>query len=264
MIKRLYHYFSKPNNLSLLNAILIVTIVALNIYFQVFCIPVPWVIIVLVLSFSNTILYPILAKSKLAQLTCFINGISFFIFIYCIVFLEFMNLFGLAGVILGIGVVVLIPHFIVIQLIWNNLIRPTIIYSRHYFIAAILLCTSATIYIGHVYKKAIGSMEHFKASGYTELDKNFMTEKILGMHFIYHTRFCGYDGWRPPKHEPILVIGMWLNHRIDPLNVDLKTRLELYRKFFPDNGYKFKCSCGIQYSQNYHEDDLWKLQNPGR
>ena len=32
---------------------------------------------------------------------------------------------------------------------------------------------------------------------------------------------------------------MWLNNRYDPLNVDLKTRLDLYRKFFPENKYKF-------------------------
>lgn len=85
-----------------------------------------------------------------------------------------------------------------------------------------------------------------------------MTEKILGMHFIYHTRYCEFDGWRPPKHEPIIVIGMWLNNRIDPLNVDLETRLKLYKTFFPDNKYKFDCSCGLQYSNNYHYDDLWK------
>ena len=85
-----------------------------------------------------------------------------------------------------------------------------------------------------------------------------MTEKIIGMHFIYHTRFCEFDGWRPPIHEPILVIGMWLNNRYDPLNVDLKTRLDLYRKFFPENKFKFDCSCGIEYSEDYINDNLWK------
>ena len=75
-------------------------------------------------------------------------------------------------------------------------------------------------------------------------------------HFF--TRFCEFDGWRPPKHEPILVIGMWLNNRYDPLNVDLKTRLDLYRNFFPENKFKFDCSCGIEYSEDYINDNLWK------
>ncbi len=85
-----------------------------------------------------------------------------------------------------------------------------------------------------------------------------MTEKILGMHFIYHTRICEYDGWRPPKHEPILVIGMWLNDREDPLNVPLKTRLLLYEKFFSNNNYKFDCSYAIQYNNVYLNDVFWK------
>jgi hypothetical protein len=108
-------------------------------------------------------------------------------------------------------------------------------------------------YIGYDYKKAVDSIEKFKASGYKELDKNFMTEKILGMHFIYHTEYCPYDGWRPPIHEPILVIGMWLNNG-DPLGGygDLKTRLKLYKEFFPDKQYKF------EFYKPYQDDDLWK------
>lgn len=117
---------------------------------------------------------------------------------------------------------------------------------------------ATVIYIGQDYKKAINSIEKFKVSGYTELEKNFMTEKILGMHFIYHTQYCEFDGWRPPKHEPIMIIGMWLNNRIDPLKVNLETRLELYKKFFPDKKYKFDCSCGLEYRQDYHNDKLWK------
>jgi hypothetical protein len=123
---------------------------------------------------------------------------------------------------------------------------------------AILLCSCAVIYIGQEYKKAIDSIEKFQASNYETLETNFMTEKILGMHFIYHTRFCEYDGWRPPKHEPVLVIGMWLNNRVDPLDVNLKTRLELYQQFFPGKKYKFNCSCAIKYNQVYHNDPIWQ------
>jgi len=86
-----------------------------------------------------------------------------------------------------------------------------------------------------------------------------MTEKIIGMHFIYHTRIeMIYDGWRPPKHEPILVIGMWLNHGVEQLKVNLKKRLTLYKKYFTEKQYKFNCSCGIMYSSDYHNDQIWK------
>ena len=255
MIKKIYRHFSKPVHLMILNGVLITILLGLNIYFQAFCIPTSWTIIVLAICFTNTILYPIFEKTKIAPLTSFINGISLFIFIYCVIFLEGMNLLIL---IIGIGLVFFIPHFFIIQLIWKNFLKPAINTSRYYFLFSILLGIGTVIYIGQEYKKAINSIEKFAETNYQELDKNFMTEKILGMHFIYHTRYCEYDGWRPPKHDPILVIGMWLNGRQDPLKVDLRTRLALYKKFFSENKYKFDCSCGIKYSHDYHNDELWK------
>jgi len=257
MIKAVYRYLSKPINLAILNGGLIAIIIALNIYYQAFCIPTTWAIVVLTICFTNTILYPVLAKTSVAPLTSFINGVTVFVFSYCILFLEHIHLYGLILTVVGIGLVIFIPHFFVVQLIRTNLIKPTIPVARNYFLTAMLLCMGAVIYIGLDYKKAINSIEKFEKSNYSELDKNFMTEKILGLHFIYHTRYCEYDGWRPPKHEPIVVIGMWLNNRFDPLNVDLETRLELYKKFFPKNKYKFDCSCGIMHNEAYHKDKLW-------
>jgi len=258
MIKRIYKYFSNPIYLVVLNGALIALLIAFNMFYQVFCIPTTWAIVVLAVSFTNTTLYPIVRKTRLLALSSFINGVSLFIFIYCIVFLEYMNLYGVFMILIGLGLVIFIPHFFVVQLIYRNLIKPVNQNARNYFLGAIILCIGVVVYIGQDYKKAIYSFEKFEKSNYTELDKNFMTEKILGMHFIYHTRFCEFDGWRPPKHEPIMVIGMWLNNRIDPLNVDLETRLELYKKFFPNNKYKFDCSCGLAYKDAYHSDNLWK------
>jgi len=258
MIKGIYRHFAKPMNLAILNGVLIAILIGVNIYFQAFCIPTPWAIAMLSICFANTIVYPILQNTKLVPLTSFINGVSLFVYIYCIIFLDEMNLVGFVMILIGIGLVVFIPHFIVVQLIWKNVFNPKIKSSRYYFLAAVILCMGMVIYIGQDYRNAISSIGKFKETNYKELDQNFMTEKILGMHFIYHTKYCEFDGWRPPKHEPILVIGMWLNDGYDPLPVNLKTRLELYKKFFPENRYKFNCSCGIEYSQTYHDDELWK------
>lgn len=258
MIKRIIKHFSIPKNLSVLNAVLIAIIIVCNIYFQSFCIPTTWAIVVLAICFSNTIFYPVLERTRIAPLTSFINGITLFVFIYCVLFLEKMNIVGLILILAVFGLVLFIPHFFIIQLICKNLIRPVATSSRYYFLTALVLCIGISIYIGKTYKEAMNSIEKFKQSNYTELEKNFMTEKILGMHFIYHTRIeMIYDGWRPPKHEPFLVIGMWMNNRIDPLHVSLEKRLDLYKKFFPENQFKFNCSCGIEYSKDYHNDGLW-------
>lgn len=258
MLKRIYISLSRPINLSILNAILIAIIIGFNVYFQAFCIPTTWAILVLAICFANTILYPIFENTKWGPVCSFINGISLFVFVYCVLFLEHINLLGLIFILLGIGLVTFIPHFFVVQLIWKSLVKPATKSARYYFSAGVLFCMVALVFIGRNYNQAINSIQQFKASNYKELDKNFMTEKILGMHLIYHTRYCEFDGWRPPKHEPILVLGMWLNNRIDPLPIDLKTRLELYKQFFPERTYKFDCSCGIQYSSDYHNDNFWK------
>lgn len=258
MIKKIYGYFSKPAALAILNAVFIAIIIGFNSYYQAFCKPTTWAIVVLAICFTNTILYPILEKTKLAPFTSFINGVTFVVFVYCVIFLAHMNFLGLMMIIIGLGLATFIPHFFVIQLIWKNVIHPKNKTSKYCFITALFLCIGIAIYIKQDYKKAITSVRKFKESNYTDLEKNFMTEKILGMHFIYHTEYCEFDGWRPPKHEPMLVVGMWLNNGIDPMTVDLATRLELYKKFFPDKKYKFECSCGIEYSEDYHNDKLWK------
>jgi uncharacterized membrane protein YidH (DUF202 family) len=258
MLKKIHAYFSKPVNLAILNGFFIVLLILFNTCFQAFCIPSNWAIIVLAICFANLILYPLLADTKFAPLFSFINGVSVFVFVYCVIFLEQMNIIGLALILVGLGLVTFIPHFFIVQLIWKSIFKQTNKISKYLFLTAIFLCTVAVILVGYEYKRAIQAIDEFKDSNYTQLDKSFMTEKILGMHFIYHTRFCEFDGWRPPKHEPILVIGMWLNNRKDPLNVSLEKRLELYKKFFPENEYKFDCSCGVQYRHSYHNDPLWK------
>lgn len=258
-MKRIYRYFSPPRKLALLNGILIAIILAFNTYFQAFCIPTPWAIAFLVICFTGTVVYPLIAVNRwLLALTGFINGLSFCVFLYCVLFMEQLNLFGLLTTMFGIGFVVLIPHFFMIQLVWRSVFRPAARVVRYGFLSAVLVCGITVYYVGQEYGRAITAIEAFEQSSYTQLEKGFMTEKILGMHFIYHTRFCELDGWRPPKHEPILVIGMWLNGRNDPLHVDLETRLELYKKFFSENRYKFNCSCGIQYRESYHNDPLWR------
>lgn len=250
--------FFSPINLSIINFRLLSIIIIGNLIFQVFCIPTFWTIILLIICFTCSIIYPLKIKNNRFEFVIsYINGISFCIFIYCILFIEEMNyLFPL--ILILIGLLIYVPHFFVIQLFWNYVFKPTTNSSRIFFFSGIITSALLAFYFGQQYKKAIASIERFENSNYTVLEKNFYTEKILGMHFIYHTRLCIYDGWRPPKHEPILIIGMWLNNRVDPLHVSLEKRLELYKKFFPNNKVKFNCSCALNYSSYYENDNLWK------
>jgi len=259
MFNRIIKSLSTPHNLARLNGSLILTIVGLNIYIQGFCIPTTWAILLLVVCFVATIFYPLLETSKYSKIISFINGISFIIFVYCILFLEQYSLIAYPLSIVGIGLILLIPQFIATQLLWKNLIKPKVKSSRVYFMASIVICSLMLLVIGNEYKKSIVEFQEFERTGYTTINKSYLNERILGMHFLYHTRIeMVYDGWRPPIHDPILIVGMWMNNRVDPLAVDLRARIKLYQSQFPENRIKLLCSCALQYSDWYHNDDLWK------
>ncbi len=85
MITSIKIIFQNNKKLAFLNACLLVFIVLLNFLFQLFCIPVLWVLIVIVITFTNTIIYPLSEKTKLAPVIAFINGISLFciVLIFC-------------------------------------------------------------------------------------------------------------------------------------------------------------------------------------
>jgi len=262
-IKKIYRFLCKPTSLAVINGVLIAIIVICNFLSQAFCIPVPWAVVVIAICFTNTILYPILERTKLAPLTSFINGVSICLFLYCVIFIGAEWTFmAFLFIIVGIGLIIFIPHFFVFQLVLKNLINPAIKTSRYFCLSAIIICMGIVAYIGYDYKKAVDSIEKFKASGYKELDKNFMTEKILGMHFIYHTEYCPYDGWRPPIHEPIMVIGKWFYG--DPLEFrsreDLRFRIKLYKEFFPDKKDKYE-NCIFMKNYLYYNDDIWNKKN---
>ena len=157
----------------------------------------------------------------------------------------------------GIGLLFLIPHLFVLQILWKNLFYPIKKSTRIYFIFSLLISVCALFFINFQFEKALIAIDRFQKSKETILEKSYFTEKILGMHLIYHTKICLYDGWRPPIHEPMLVLSLWMNKNIDPLPVSLKQRHFLYKKFFPENAIKQKCSCAISYSQDYFNDPLW-------
>ncbi len=259
MLKKLFHFFSQPKHISLLNTILLCLAVIANIYWQAFCIPVSWAIPLLALSFIHTAFYPLLRQKRFAVLSGFINGISFCIFMYCIFFMAFWNFLSVVMIpFFGMGLLTYIPHFFAGQLLWVSLKKTASFRSKISFLSGVVLCLIASAGVIFQYQKSLRQIEYFKKSDYQHLDKNYFTERILGMHFIYHTRFSEFDGWRPPKHDPAPILGLWFNKMEDPLEVNLQKRLQLYRKFFPERKVKFKCSCAISYSSSYHSDGLWK------
>ncbi|MFT5822642.1 MAG: hypothetical protein ACI8ZM_003898 [Crocinitomix sp.] len=255
MRKRIVHFFSNPIRLVILNAFLLLLVVVLNFFWQVFCLPSGWATVLISVCFINTIIYPIASRFKsIHWLIGFLNGVSFCLFLYCIIFLGEMNAFGLFMILVGIGLGTFVPHFLAIQIIWKSLVKPISNTIKYAFITGVIICFSGTFFIGYKYKQAITDFQRTEVSNFESLEKSFFNEKIIGMHFIYHTRFCEFDGWRPPIHEPVLVLGMWMNGGVDPLNLSLEERVALYKRHYPENRIKFDCSCAMEESSAYHND----------
>ena len=243
MFKKIFQQKIGRNKLLFINAILVFFSILANTLIQVFCIPSSWAFILLIICFSNFLACPFYRNLKLLLFSSFINGIFFCVSIYCIIFLWQVQLLSIILIFYGVGILTFIPYFFATQVLWQNLVKPKMKLFRVSFLIGILISISIAGYFGYEYKKAISEMSRFQERGFHKLEKSFMTEKILGMHFIYHTRFCEYDGWRPPIHEPALIVGMWLNNNYDPLYVSLEKRIKLYKKFYPSNKIKFECSC---------------------
>lgn len=257
-VKKLIKYFSNPKRLTILNICLLIVAILTNVLLQVFCIPTNWVIIVLAITFGTTVSLPLkIDHGQLTPIISIINGFSFCLFIYSIIFLEHANLWCLLFLIPGF--LIFTPYFFAIQLFRFGFLKHSNKIAKRFFVVGVLISMTLLITSGIQFEKAIKDIDNFKRSKFQTLNKTFMTEKILGMGIIYHTSFCEYDGWRPPLHEPILVLELWMNNRKNPLDdISLEKRVELYKRFFPNKKVKYDCSCAISYGSYYHNDKLWK------
>ncbi len=85
---------------------------------------------------------------------------------------------------------------------------------------------------------------------------NYMLERAMGWAMIYHTELCVFDGWRPPMHDPFLVVSDWFLKKGEPLDSDFETKKKLYKAFYPQISIKKKCSCAIEESEKYFSSSI--------
>ena len=249
----------QPKQLALFNAAALALAVLANAYFQVFCRPTPWATVVLALCFVSAVATPLLhARRRWAPITQFVNGLGLLVFAYCAVFLEWLSVVGIGLIFLfGVGLLAYVPLFFVIQLLYHGLWRPARAGTRRYFVAGVTVGLLVLFAAAWTYERALDDIRAFEASGYTDLRRTFMTEKVLGLGIRYHAELSFYDGWRPPLHEPLVNIGYWLHGKTDPLSVDLMYRVRLHKEFFPDVPRRLDCSCAWQYHEWYERDVRW-------
>ncbi len=265
--QRAHRLFNTPK-LTYWNAGLCAAAIAANILFQAFCRPVLWATITLFIAFAPVILYP-LKRSRLAQwrtLVCFLFGIAACICVYCILFLGRITLFiPLVIFMRPYAIFGLLPFFLLAQIIYHVRTTPG---SIKPFASGVSLCLVFAIGMATWFHRSFDRVydalnDPTKAS---LVPANYMTEVMLGMHIKYHISFCAYDGWRPPLHDPSIVVAAWLNVPLHPDRYRRKysgdavcpapiffrgDRMAVYRSVFPDRSLWQSCSCAVQYSKSY-------------
>ena len=196
-----------------------------------------------IVCFVNMVTFTWLEQTPLWRFNAFLCGISTGVFIYWVIFSEGWVLFFPVSILF------------IFLLVWRNVKHPVRKQSKPWYFAGITVCVVFAIVSAILFSSAAKKVKN------GEYDtKNPMTERILGMHFRYHTRICIYDGWRPPLHDPAMVMGMRLTGDKDPLEgMTLETRLQLYHEVFPSLPVKNHCACSKE-SKRYHyfDDYLWK------
>ena len=220
-----------------------------------FCYPTAWAAVVFIYCIGFYLATFFFDTAKTPCVTGLSFGLLFTTFTYLLLFIgEEIGWLISLGLPLGLLVFHILSRTIV------KSFRKTEKITKYSFFVPLVLGFVIAFFAGQEFKKSATTIEQTPVEQYENLPDDFMTEHIVGMHFKYYTKTCVWDGWRPPVHEPLLVMGLWMNNMSDPLQLSLRERVELYVKLFPDKPYKMKCSCGSVYT----DDDLWDGLPPSK
>jgi len=290
-------FFKKvsPSNYHFLLNIIVISLVSylLNKIFQVYCQPVIWAGILLIsvmLSFSFLKTYEKFLTIKI--LMRILQGIGFFISVYCIYFLQ---LWFIANILIAFLTILISYLFYKEKFIENqidNTFFSTFLFnlglafiSPIYFIyltirefinsdiiGKILIPLSAIsillifLIFSFKYRELANRISKFNVEQIfknleikREIQNSYLGERIVGMHLKFHTRYHEYDGWRPPLHDPFLIFALWINDYFDPLaNYSYDDRIKLYETLFPKKNLQANCSCAFSNSKFYWNDKIFK------
>ena len=228
---------------------------------QVFCRPVPYAAAMCIAFFLSILAFPFVNSGWLKLLLSFLLGTGVPICAYCILFLgdprkNMANYIGFIFEILlfGLGLLAFIPFY----LLWHirKYYNSTPSAGKLLFMSGVFLPIVALImylFNLHAYQKLsedIASKSANLDEYMARLPKNYFTERRLGLCWKYHTELeYVYDGWRPPLHDPFVVIGLWFypllgSSKPFPFQFEYNAdAIKYYHRKFPERPLVEKCPC---------------------
>jgi len=251
-VKRFFNWISQPYVYSIINFILAIGTWVANNYVQAFCQPVLWAGIALLVFMIAFLAWPFIPPRfvLLRNVALFMHGIGLCICVYCILFFPELLIISLPLLLIGIGAFGFIHVIFLIQICFR-IYRDKTRFGKISAISGIILLCIFQIYFSLQYKAIGNEIQKIPIAERTiekvaaTLPRNYMAERFAGTHFRYHTCICLYDGWRPPLHDPFLVISRWFYPEVDETisRSHLGYRIDLYRKMFPDRNAYADCDC---------------------
>lgn len=268
--QRIQRFFNSPR-LTKWNLALCAGAICANLYHQAFCRPVLWATILLVIAFAPVILYPRF-RDRMQRWRVpvhFLFGIAACVCLYCILFLGRMTLFiPLLIFIRPLAIFGLLPIFLLVQIIYY---ARTASGSFKPFISGVFLCIAFAVGMAAWFHRSFDRVNDalYDPGKASLVPHNYMTELMLGMHVKYHISYCAYDGWRPPLHDPSIVVAAWLNVPFHASSYFSRShndavcpapiffggdRMAVYASVFPNRSLWQSCSCAIEGAGSYFQD----------
>lgn len=270
--------FQSRYHFLLVNLAVICTCVYLNIRRQLFCIPVSWTLVMLGLFCLAFLMFPFLNKqSKWFWVVSMFSGLGFFIALYIILFgrQEYLIYVGVNSVVILFiwllifllkrflnfkpvtalwfyAAFILTPYFLFIQLVLMYKSLSTKKQKLTFALSPILILLislALCLQMNQLFRKIETSQNietDLKTLAHNPVN-SYLIELMLGAHWKYHTEFCSYDGWRPPFHDPVLVISNKVLFPFKHFAEDTRLHYtKLYPVIFPQNPTVFNCRCATK------------------
>ncbi|MFI5141997.1 MAG: hypothetical protein ACHQII_06540, partial [Bacteroidia bacterium] len=275
--------FQSKTHFLIMNLAVILSCCITNMDMQLFCNPVMWASVVLLLFCVSFLYFPFANKNnKVFPLISFFSGLGFFIAIYVILFgrQEYLIFIAISLPIFLVVILIswmlkkytgqnyynalwfyvafiLAPYFIILQLILLFKGLQTKSQKISYVASSFLIlfiCLALTYQMNRIFEKAAVSknLEADLIASTKNPINYYLLELILGSHWKYHTEICMYDGNRPPFHDPVLIVANKIlfpyEHFASGTNLYppySDKRYYLYKTVYPNNPLSFNCNCAI-------------------
>lgn len=248
--------------------------------FQAFCQPVLWAGLVLLFSVGAFLAWPWLAtaSTRVRYGAVFLQGVAFTCCVYCAWFISLQSSAYLVSLVfcwLLVPMLAWVPAFFGLQIL-GRVIR----FGRWgwlAFLAGVFALAPALWWAEQQYREVEAIVQRLPVAerAYSPalvraLPRTYMVERLAGAGFLYHTAPEFYfDGWRPPLHDPLLVICLnlfrppQLYGKAFPFPLTLSSgvtwKVKLYQQLFPGRPVKLACLCNY----GFDGSSYWRWQ-PGQ